>query len=90
MNREGFDRLVEIQTEMVELLGEAKTLIRNSGNPYLYERAKAYWLAHCEIALTNNHSYLAGNSCSFEDTIKELRPCFEEEEIEEEEIEEDE
>lgn len=77
MQKYDFDRLVEIQSEMLELLQEAKQLLRNEG--FAYEQAKAYWLAHIEMGLTNDSSYVGKSMCSMEDTINLVNPGDDEE-----------
>ena len=69
--QQDIQRLKDIQEEMLGLLAEADQLLR--GTP-AYQRAKSYWLAHVETALTNSHGYLGGSMCSMEDTITELEP----------------
>jgi len=59
--REKIDRLWEIQEEMLELLDEAKEILRDTK---AYDRADA--------ALTSDHGYLDRSMCSMEDTIQEL------------------
>ena len=75
---ETVDRLEEIQGEMLELLGEAKELVRGCGVPGVESRANAYWLAHVAIALTKNSEYMNHSMCDMDDTIKELREELEE------------
>jgi hypothetical protein len=84
MNIETHERLVEIQEEMLELLEEAKNILRREDG-IVYDRAKAYWLAHVEMGLTNSHSYMGSSTVSMEDTINECRPEEESEDDEEEE-----
>ncbi len=77
MNKQDHARLIEIQEEMINLLSEAKDLIRCSDNKMAYERAKSYWMAHVEMGLSNDHYYASSSMCSMEDTIKELEPSNE-------------
>ena len=81
MNKRDHDRLVEIQEEMLSLLNEAKRLIQREGG-ITYERAKSYWMAHIEMGLTNNHSYLGSAGCSMDNTINELDPGCDDDEDE--------
>ncbi|MHC4464217.1 MAG: hypothetical protein ACYS30_22735 [Planctomycetota bacterium] len=69
-------RLEEIQNEMLELLREAKSLIRRSGDSRTFERARSYWLAHVEMALTKEHGYMGGSMVTMQDTIEELSEEF--------------
>jgi hypothetical protein len=73
MNKEDHNRLVEIQEEMLKLLDEAKRIMIREGG-ISYERAKDYWLASIETALTNEHNYLGGSMFTMEDAIAENRP----------------
>ena len=50
--------LEEIQEQMLNLLHEASGLLQGTDE---YDAAKAYWLAHIETALTNDHGYLGGS-----------------------------
>lgn len=84
MNKLDHDRLVEIQETMVDLLEEAKTLVRQSGQKHVYERAKAYWIGHIATALSEESDYIGKSMCTMEETINEL----EVEEMDDEEVEE--
>lgn len=68
-NEEIVHELIEIQQQMLELLGQAESLLQHTGE---YNSAKSYWLAHIETALTNNHGYLGGSMTTMEDTIEAL------------------
>jgi hypothetical protein len=70
-------RLVEIQSEMIELLDEAEYIVRHSGDESAYKRAKSYWIAHIVTSLTNDHDYLGKSTCNMQDTIVELSPVVE-------------
>lgn len=72
MASETIYRLEEIKDEMLGLLGEAEGLIRDEAKGMEYERARSYWLAHIETALTNDHGYLGGSMVTMQDTIQEL------------------
>jgi len=69
---EAVERLEEIKGEMLELLGEARELVRRYGDEVVYARAKGYWLAHVETALTRDHMYLGSSMYTMEDSINEL------------------
>lgn len=77
ITREDYERLEEIRLSMLEMFGEAKQIVRGASSS-TYERAKAYWLAQVEMALTNDHSFLGSAGVSMEDTIKEIEPDGEE------------
>jgi len=62
-------RLEEIKNEMLDLLGEARELVEGTNEE---DRAEAYWLAHIEMALINEHRYVGGSMCTMEDTIEGL------------------
>ena len=72
---ESVDRLMEIQIEMLELLGEAESVIQeatSNGDSIILNRAQSYWLAHVKVALTKDHGFLAGSVVDMDDTIQEL------------------
>jgi hypothetical protein len=71
IKRQRADELAEIQAEMVDLLDRARALLRGTG--MVKERAEAYWLAHVETALSDDHDYLGGSMVTMADTIQELR-----------------
>lgn len=82
MSRNDWSRLLEIQEEMLDLIDQAKTLVRRSGNVHEYECAKAYWIANIEMALSNEHDYVGHAGRTFAETIGALEPSEEEEEEE--------
>ena len=72
LDKEDWERLKEIRSEMNDLLEEAKNIVRMSGDKHEYERAKAYWLAYAENALDGPKSHLL--PCTMGDTINALEP----------------
>jgi hypothetical protein len=83
IDRTDHDRLKEIRSEMMDLLDEAKNLIRMSDR-FVYERAKAYWIGHIDTGLGGGQ-YVDTYDCTMEKTINELDPGDEDdEELEEE------
>jgi len=68
-NSEKLERLMEIKEEMLELLREANSLLRDAP---MYDRAKGYWIAHIRTALDKDHGYMGGSMCTFQDTIEEF------------------
>ena len=74
------DNIVEeleyIQEQMLDLLGQAEGLLHGTSE---YDSAKAYWLAHVETALSNDHGYLGGSMTTMQDTIDALRDGGEDE-----------
>jgi len=67
---ESADRLEEIIKEIKELLGEAAELVQDTETEC---RAEAYWMAQIEVALDNDHGYLASGSVTMQDSADELR-----------------
>ena len=63
--------LSEINQQMLDLLRQAARLLRAAPDP-TYRRAKAYWLAHITMALTDEHDYLGSGTVTMQDTIREL------------------
>lgn len=64
------EELEEIQGQMLDLLGMAKNAV--SGTPEA-SSAESYWIAHIEMALSNDHGYLGGSMTTMQDTIDALR-----------------
>ncbi len=63
-------RLEEIKNKILELLDESRQIIKDY--PFPYERAKAYWLAHIECALSKDCAYVGSSMVTMEDTINEI------------------
>jgi hypothetical protein len=80
INKEDLDRLEEIRQDMLDLVDEARHIIRDTDES---DRADAYCLAQLEMALTNDYEYLGGATFSLEDIIKNLEDSLEENESEE-------
>jgi len=74
MDKRKWDRLKEIQDEMLNLLHEADQILRNNAEKHVYNRAKSYWLANVQIGLTDDHDYLGGAGVSMDNTINECEP----------------
>jgi DNA repair exonuclease SbcCD ATPase subunit len=73
-------RLEDIQQQMLELLDEARTIIRSAScRNQARERAEAYWIPQVKVGLTKEHDYLGGCMCTMSDTIEALREEFEDE-----------
>lgn len=73
MDKADHDRLKEIRLEMMDLLEEAKDLIRQSGDKHTFERAKAYWIGHIDTGLGGG-DYVDFNDYTMQKTINELDP----------------
>lgn len=78
LDKEDYDRLVDIRVEMMDLLEEAKNIIRMSGNRSVYERAKSYWIGHVDAGLGEGN-YVDTYEYTMAKTIAELDPVPEEE-----------
>lgn len=89
MDKIDHDRLKEIREEMMNLLDEATTLIRQTGDRFVLERAKAYWIGSIDQGLGEGN-YVDTYYHTMKKTIDELDPGDEEDEDLEEEEEQDE
>lgn len=75
--------------ELADALGEAKAVFKLALKdikdklkelaPGSFSRADSYWLAHMLCQLDHDHSYMAREMCTMQDTIDELRQIYEEE-----------
>lgn len=67
-------RLREIQEQMLELLEEAKGIVTKKRKTHgmTYDRMKAYWHGHIQMALTDEHSYVGKDGATMEDAIKDI------------------
>lgn len=63
--------LTAIHEQMLDLLHQAERLLREAPD-LTYQRAKAYWLAHITMALTDENDYLGSGTVTMQDTIREL------------------
>lgn len=87
MDKADHDRLKEIRSEMMDLLEEAKNLIRQNGDRFIFERAKAYWIGHIDTGLGGG-DYVDFNDYTMQKTINELDPGDEDDYDDEEDLEE--
>jgi hypothetical protein len=71
MQNYNFERLTEIREQMMELLEEAKNIIRQDAPRHTYERAKAYWIGHIDTALGGGN-YVDTYDVTFEKTLNEI------------------
>jgi hypothetical protein len=74
-------RILAISEEIIDLLDEAMSLVREVGTPTEIARARSYWLGHIRMSLNDDHGYMGSGTCTMEDTAREL--MVEEEEAEE-------
>jgi hypothetical protein len=71
ISQEDYDRLLEIQEEMLSLLQEAQSIVRNTGHKHTTEVMRAYWYPSIKTGLTNEHEFLSNNP-SMQDAINTL------------------
>jgi hypothetical protein len=64
------EELAEIGMQMAELLSQAREILRGTG--LIGERAKAYWVGHVAIALSDDNEYCGRSMCTLDDTVNEL------------------
>ena len=67
------DELGEIQSQILELVEQARALLRNNELQGALMRAESYWIAHVTTAISNNHGYLGKSIVSLQDTIDEIK-----------------
>lgn len=72
ISREEVDRLKEIKDKMLELLDEAKHIVKWSGDQHQVERMRAYWHPHIQMGLTEEHDYMGNGGASLEQCIDAL------------------
>ena len=73
------DELGEIQSQILELVEQARALLRRNELQGALMRAEAYWIAHVTTAISNNHGYLGGSTVSLQDTIDEIKDAEDDE-----------
>ena len=66
------DELGEIQSQILELVEQARALLRNNQYQGALMRAESYWIAQVISAISNNHDYLGKSIVSLQDTIEEI------------------
>ena len=67
------DELAEIQSQILELVEQARALLRRNELRGALMRAESYWIAHVTTAISNNHGYLGKSMVSLQDTIDEIK-----------------
>ena len=73
------DELGEIQTQILELVEQARALLRNNQYQGALMRAESYWIPHVTTAISNNHGYLGKSMVSLQDTIDEIKDAEDDE-----------
>ena len=66
------DELGEIQSQILELVEQARALLRRNELQGALMRAESYWIAQVTTAISNNHGYLGKSMVSLQDTIEEI------------------
>jgi hypothetical protein len=69
--QQAIDRLRDIQEEIGTLVFEAKEIIREF-SPGEYDRAKKYWAAHIEGALSKSYGWLGGSFIDMDASINAI------------------
>jgi len=72
---ESFNRLIEINEEIENLVSEADRIIRNDFK-FEYNRASSYWIGHINSALGLNDRAI----CSMDNSINSIKKYLDEEE----------
>lgn len=67
------DELGEIQSQMLELVEQARALLRRNDLQGALMRAESYWIAHVITAVSNDHGYLGGSMVNLQNTIDEIK-----------------
>ena len=67
------DELGDIQSQILELVEQARALLRRNELQGALMRAESYWIAHVTTAISNNHGYLGKSMVSLQDTIDEIK-----------------
>jgi hypothetical protein len=67
------DELGEIQSQILDLVEQARGLLRRNDLQGALMRAEAYWIAHVITAVSNDHGYLGGSMVSLQNTIDEIK-----------------
>ena len=73
------DELGEIQSQILELVEQARALLRRNELQGALMRAESYWIAHITAAVTNDHGYLGKSVVSLQDTIDEIKDAEDDE-----------
>jgi hypothetical protein len=67
-------RLREIQEQMLELLEEAKGIVskKRKSHRMTYDRMKAYWHGHIQMALTDEHGYVGSDGATMLEAVNDI------------------
>ncbi len=72
--------LTEIQQQMLNLIENARGVMKAGGFTGALDRAEDYWIAHLITAISDDHGYLGGSMCTLQDIIEEIESGEDEEE----------
>ena len=73
------DELGEIRSQILELVEQARALLRRNELQGALMRAESYWIAQVTTAISNNHGYLGKSMVSLQDTIDEIKDAEDDE-----------
>ncbi|MGA4113921.1 hypothetical protein ACI2VH_16690 [Ralstonia nicotianae] len=79
------EELTDIKEQMLELIENARGLLKTGGFRSALDRAEDYWLAQLTMAISDDHGYLGRSGCTLQDTIEEIESDEDEEDEEDEE-----
>jgi hypothetical protein len=82
VTQDDVDRLREIKDQMVEMADEALRIVLRSGDRFQYDRAKAYWHPHIQMALSDDHRYLGRDGSTLEEAVDALEGQVEDGDLE--------
>jgi hypothetical protein len=73
MTSEQVERADEIVDEMISLLDEFDSIVRQCDRKIIYERFKAYPKGHIEMALSNDHSFVGTSMFPLRELVEEMQ-----------------
>ncbi|MGH1515543.1 hypothetical protein [Ralstonia solanacearum] len=76
------EELNDIQQQMLDLIENARGLLKAGGFGSALDRAEDYWIAHITMAISDDHGYLGRSGCTLQDTIEEIESGEDEDEEE--------
>lgn len=83
MDKESYKRLVAIREEMMDLLHEAKEIMRREADAHTYQAAKSYWIGQIDVALGGG-AFVDTYDTTMQKHLKQLNPGDKNEEDDEE------